>query len=95
MDKELIDMMRECDLIAGNADHGIFIMALKKFAGMVEAKAKTEEREACEKICNEELQMRLENANLSPEKTIEREKWLSGARAAKSCLSQIRARGEA
>ena len=49
MDKELIEMMRECDLIAGNSEHGIFVMALKKFAGMVEAKAKTEEREACAK----------------------------------------------
>lgn len=38
-----IEMAKKCDLIAGNAEHGIYIMQLKMFAAMVRA----DEREAC------------------------------------------------
>jgi hypothetical protein len=36
---EILSMAKECDLVAGNADHGIYIMALKRFAALVAEKA--------------------------------------------------------
>ncbi|CAB4134233.1 hypothetical protein UFOVP272_36 [uncultured Caudovirales phage] len=33
--KTIMEMARECDLIAGNAEHGIYIMALERFAELV------------------------------------------------------------
>ena len=42
---EILSMAKECDLVAGNADHGIYIMALERFAALVAEK----EREACAK----------------------------------------------
>ena len=35
--KTIIEMAKECDLIAGNAEHGIYVMALQRFAELVRA----------------------------------------------------------
>ena len=36
MDREtIIKLAKECDLVAGNADHGIYLMALQRFAKLV------------------------------------------------------------
>jgi hypothetical protein len=36
---EILSMAKECDLVAGNAEHGIYIMALERFAALVAEKA--------------------------------------------------------
>lgn len=46
---EIIQLAKECELVAGNADHGIYLMALQRFAALVAEK----EREACAKVCDE------------------------------------------
>ena len=37
MMKTTIEMAKECDLVAGNAEHGIYLMALQRFAELVRA----------------------------------------------------------
>ena len=44
--RTIMEMAKECDLIAGNAEHGIYIMALERFAALVREEAQAEEREA-------------------------------------------------
>ena len=44
--RTIMEMAKECDLIAGNAEHGIYIMALERFAALVREDAQAEEREA-------------------------------------------------
>ena len=51
--KTVIEMAKECDLVAGNAEHGIYLMALQRFAELVRADAIAAEREACAKVCEE------------------------------------------
>jgi hypothetical protein len=48
--KTTIEMAKECDLIAGNAEHGIYLMALERFAELVRA----DERERICKAIKEE-----------------------------------------
>ena len=52
--KTVIEMAKECDLVAGNAEHGIYLMALQRFAELVRADAIAAEREACAKVCESE-----------------------------------------
>jgi hypothetical protein len=49
---EIIEMAQECDLIVNNVEHGIYIVALEKFAQLV---AK-HEREACAKLCEKQME---------------------------------------
>lgn len=48
--KTVIEMAKECDLVAGNAEHGIYLMALQRFAELVRADAIAAEREACSRV---------------------------------------------
>jgi hypothetical protein len=52
MNKEdILKIAEECDLIVGNAEHGIYIVALTKFAKLVAE----HEREACaKKLCEKQ-----------------------------------------
>jgi hypothetical protein len=36
---DILNMAKECDLVAGNAEHGIYIMSLERFAALVAEKA--------------------------------------------------------
>ncbi len=35
---EIIEMAKQCELVAGNAEHGIYLMALQRFAALVAEK---------------------------------------------------------
>jgi hypothetical protein len=50
----IIELAQECQLI-GMRPHldGIYQEALEKFANLVEAAARADEREACAKLCDE------------------------------------------
>ena len=45
---EIIEMAKQCELVVGNAEHGIYLMALQRFAALVAEK----EREACANVCD-------------------------------------------
>ena len=53
--RTIMEMAKECDLIAGNAEHGIYIMALERFAKLVREEAIAEKRKACERAVEELL----------------------------------------
>ena len=46
---EIIEMAKQCELVVGNAEHGIYLMALQRFAALVAEK----EREACAMVCDD------------------------------------------
>lgn len=75
---EIIEMAKQCELVAGNAEHGIYLMALQRFAALVAEK----EREACAKEC----EGRIGGA-------VQTNDWWFGFRSAmKQCAAAIRAR---
>ena len=77
--KTIMEMARECDLIAGNAEHGIYIMALERFAELVREDEREEIAEFIEKT----------NLGSLPEATA-----MHYALLLKSYANAIRARGE-
>ena len=82
--RTIMEMAKECDLIAGNAEHGIYIMALERFAALVREEAQAEERE--------EIAQFIEKTNLGslPEATA-----IHYALLLKTYANAIRARGQA
>ena len=81
---DVIRMAQECNLI-GMRPHldGIYQESIERFAALVAAAAKAEEREACAKVC----EGRIGGA-------VQTNEWWNGFKAAmKQCAAAIRARG--